>query len=274
MKSDLPVLALSALLVLFSAGPLRAEPASHRWLSAPLKIETPHSYFTDLQDGARIETPYLVRFGLAGIGLAPIPQEVPNTGHHHLLINRDLPLEFKKALPFNEQYIHFGKGQMEGVLDLPPGDYTLRLLMADHAHIPLFVYSNPIRVTVTQRRSGIDPKTLTSPGVELLSPRAAEVLRAPFPVRFHASALAVGHEAVTQGKTGHFQLRLQPRGQPEELIDFRNGLTEAWLAPPPGTYQMQLQLVTNAAPQEVLATSPAISVRVAPAAPPSAPAKP
>ena len=40
------------------------------------------------------------------------------SGHHHLLVNRDLPLDFKAALPFNEQYIHFGKGQMETVLTL------------------------------------------------------------------------------------------------------------------------------------------------------------
>jgi hypothetical protein len=93
-------------------------------------------------------------------------------------------------------------------------------------------------------------------------------------VRFHAAALAVGHADVTEGKTGHFQLRMQARGQPEELIDFRNGLTEAWLAPPPGNYQMTLQLVSNAVPKEVLATAPAISVRVSSSAAAIAPPLP
>ena len=64
----------------------------------------------------------MVRFGLCGAwGLAPISKVVGGkSGHHHLLINRDLPLDFKQALPFNEQYMHFGKGQMETILNLPP----------------------------------------------------------------------------------------------------------------------------------------------------------
>jgi Domain of unknown function (DUF4399) len=51
-----------------------------------------------------------------------------HAGHHHLLVDRDLPLNFDKPLPFNAQYVHFGKGQMETVLDFKPGTYKLRLL--------------------------------------------------------------------------------------------------------------------------------------------------
>ncbi|MDZ7892923.1 MAG: DUF4399 domain-containing protein [Rhodoferax sp.] len=81
------------------------------------------AYFTNLKSGDRIETPYVLKFGLSGgWGLAPISKPTGGkSGNHHLLVNRDLPLDFKAALPFNEQYIHFGKGQMETVLTLAPG---------------------------------------------------------------------------------------------------------------------------------------------------------
>ena len=98
-------------------------------------------------------------FGFSGgLGLASITKVVAGKGgHHHLLVNRELPLDFKQALPFNEQYIHFGKGQMESVLTLEPGTYSLRLLLADNKHFPYFVYSKPVRVTVTKKNKAIDP---------------------------------------------------------------------------------------------------------------------
>ena len=78
---------------------------------APARQGTADAYFLNLEDGAKIETPFRLDFGLAGAWvLAPITSPSASTsGHHHLLANRDLPLDFKKALPFNDQYIHFGK---------------------------------------------------------------------------------------------------------------------------------------------------------------------
>ena len=61
----------------------------------------------------------------------PAGKTAGRAGHHHLLINQPLPLDFKKPLPFTEQYIHFGKGQMETVVDLKPGTCTFNLLLAD-----------------------------------------------------------------------------------------------------------------------------------------------
>ncbi|MFX8778223.1 DUF4399 domain-containing protein, partial [Acinetobacter baumannii] len=86
----------------------------------------------------------LIKFGLTGIGIAAIDKPLAQTGHHHLLIDRPLPSDFRQPLPFNDQYIHFGKGQMETVINLPPGEHTIRLVFADHRHIPNFVYSAPV----------------------------------------------------------------------------------------------------------------------------------
>ncbi len=139
----------------------------HPWQAALPRGEA-EAYFTNLKSGDSIETPFVLKFGLSGgWGLAPIAKPLGGkSGHHHLLVDRDLPLDFKAALPFNEQYIHFGKGQMETVLTLPPGSYTLRMLLADDKHLPHFVYSKPLKVTVT-KKNATDPQTLVTKGITI-----------------------------------------------------------------------------------------------------------
>lgn len=230
----------------------------HPWI-APRTTAQAQAYFVNLRDGDRVEMPMVVQFGLSGgWGLAPIDAPMlGKSGHHHLLVNRDLPLDFKKPLPFNEQYIHFGKGQMETVLNLQPGTYSLRMLLADDKHLPHFVYSKPTQITVTQRRN-VEPKSLQTQGVRLLSPKEGEALRNPVLVRFHAAGYPVAHVGQKLKGTGHFRLRLQPQGagQPVDL-NFSNGQTEAYLQPPPGSYTATLLLVDNLAVDKILAQGPA-----------------
>lgn len=235
--------------------------ADHPWLSSPLRTQQPETYFTNLRDGDSIETPFVLKFGLSRYGLAPIVKPVDGAGHHHLLVNRDLPLDFTQPLPFNDQYIHFGKGQMETVLTFVPGTYTLRLLLADHKHIPYFVYSKPMKITVTKKNEGVDPKTLIQPGVAILEPRSGEPQRPPFRVRLHASGLNVGHVDIQDKGVGHFRLVAERAGAPTERIDLVKGLTEVWLAPPPGSYKLKVELVQNA-DQQVMATSAPIDLEV------------
>jgi len=252
---------LPALLLSLLALPALAA-APHPWLSAPLQAQQPQTYFTNVEDGARIETPFVLKFGLSRFNLAPIVKPVPGTGHHHLLVNRELPLDFTKPLPFNDQYIHFGKGQMETVLNFEPGNYTLRLLLADDRHIPHFIYSKPLRITVTKKNADVDPKTLSKPGVALLAPASHSTLKPPFRIVFHASGMNVGNVAVTEPGVGHFRIVADRGGAPTERIPFENGATEAWLAPPPGDYKLRLELVRNAAPNDVMATSEPIELKV------------
>ena len=92
-------------------------------------------YFINLQNGDMLKSPFLVQFGLSGKGVAPAGVEVPNTGHHHLLINID-ELDFKMPIPSSKQHIHFGMGQTETTLDLPAGKHKLQLILGDKYHIP------------------------------------------------------------------------------------------------------------------------------------------
>jgi len=107
-------------------------------------------YFIWPKDGAVMKSgKFRVLFGLRNCGIAPAGVEMNNTGHHHLIINAELP-SFDDEIPADRNYVHFGKGQTEAVVDLPSGTHTLQLLFADHYHVPHQqpVFSDKITVTV------------------------------------------------------------------------------------------------------------------------------
>ena len=234
----------------------------HPWVvPAPRLVK--EAYFSNLKDGASIETPFLLKFGLTGMGLAPIVKAVAKTGHHHLLVNRELPLDFNQPLPFNDQYMHFGKGQMETVLAFSPGKYTLRLVLADDRHIPNFVYSKPISITVTKKNEGVDPKSLVTKSAAILMPKAGETVATPFRMAFHASGFNVSNAALTEKGSGHFRVRIRTDAGREEVIALTNGFTEVWLNPPAGSYSARVEFIDNAALDQVLVKSEPVNFTVA-----------
>ena len=106
-------------------------------------------YFINLEDGDEVESPFLIQFGLSKMGIAPAGIDRENTGHHHLLINvKDL--DFSKPIPASKNHIHFGGGQTESLVELPPGDYSLQLVLGDMTHTPHTppVVSRQINITV------------------------------------------------------------------------------------------------------------------------------
>jgi len=108
-------------------------------------------YIINLKDGAEVTSPFLVQFGLSGMGVAPAGVEKPNTGHHHLLIDTKLTEEqMKQPIPADDTHKHFGGGQTEAMVTLTPGTHTLQLVLADWTHIPHAppVMSEPITITV------------------------------------------------------------------------------------------------------------------------------
>jgi hypothetical protein len=100
-------------------------------------------------NGATVSSPFTVKFGLKGMGVAPAGINHPNTGHHHLLIDVDKLPDFAAALPATDNIRHFGGGQTEAELTLPPGKHTLQLVFADYLHIP---HDRPVtseKITIT-----------------------------------------------------------------------------------------------------------------------------
>ena len=95
---------------------------------------------------------FWVRMGLSGAGVAPAGIEKANTGHHHLLVDVDLP-PLDQEIPNDKNHLHYGLGQTEAHLELPPGRHTLQLLFADDTHLPHNppLYSKKITIIVPIR---------------------------------------------------------------------------------------------------------------------------
>ena len=114
--------------------------ASLGWASATASERTPAPegatvYFIAPSDGAVVSNPIVVQFGLKGMGVAPAGVEKENTGHHHLIVDAGLP-PLDEPIPSDDTYRHFGGGQTETSIELPPGEHTLQLLVGDHNHVP------------------------------------------------------------------------------------------------------------------------------------------
>jgi len=107
-------------------------------------------FFVEPADGATVPATFTVKFGVKGMTIAPAGTDQPNSGHHHLLIDVAEAPDMKQPLPANEHVVHFGKGQTETQVTLPPGKHTLQLVFANYLHIPHDppVVSKQITVTV------------------------------------------------------------------------------------------------------------------------------
>ncbi|MDR6374408.1 MULTISPECIES: DUF4399 domain-containing protein [Paraburkholderia] len=89
--------------------------------------------FVQPTDGASVSNPVHVVFRVEGMKIAPAGTMTDGTGHHHLLVDGK-PLPKGEVIPANDKSLHFGKGQTETDLTLPPGDHTLTLQFGDGAH--------------------------------------------------------------------------------------------------------------------------------------------
>ena len=107
-------------------------------------------YFISPQAGQTVSSPVTVRFGLRQMGVAPAGVARDATGHHHLVLDAELP-PVALPIPTTDHYRHFGLGQTEVDLELTTGIHTLQLLVGDHNHIP---HDPPVvseRITITVR---------------------------------------------------------------------------------------------------------------------------
>ena len=102
-------------------------------------------YFIEPVDGAIVSSPFKVSFGLRGMQIKPAGEIAEGTGHHHLIIDAG-PVKAGDAVPANDTNIHFGKGQTETELKLPPGKHRLTLQFADGYHVS---YGAPLSASIT-----------------------------------------------------------------------------------------------------------------------------
>ncbi len=142
-----------------------APPAPNARTPSPPGAEV---YFVDLNDGATVQPKFRVHFGLRNMGVAPAGSDRENSGHHHLLIDTELP-SLDQPVPNDFNHLHFGSGETEADLSLPPGEHTLQLLLGDGEHVPHSppVMSERIRIRVAD---GTAPPTPAPPPLATPAP--------------------------------------------------------------------------------------------------------
>jgi hypothetical protein len=206
-------------------------------------------YFSDLKDGAVIPPKVTIYFGLKNMGVAPAGADRENSGHHHLLIDTDLP-PLDQPIPNDFNHLHFGSGQTEAEVSLKHGEHTLQLLFGDKDHIPHTppVLSPRIRVRV------VDP-SVRKPApadarVYFVGLRDGSVLPQRATIRFGLANMGVAPAGIDKPNTGHHHLlidtKLPPLDQPIpndfNHLHFGAGQTEATVTLPLGRHTIQLLL--------------------------------
>ncbi len=92
-------------------------------------------FFIMPADGATVSNPVSVEFGIEGMSVIKAGDNQPNSGHHHLLIDTELP-DLGQPIPKDERHIHFGDGSTTAEITLDSGQHTLQMLLGDYLHIP------------------------------------------------------------------------------------------------------------------------------------------
>ncbi len=254
------------------AEPLPTDPLERQcWLAhtaqrAAVDLREPISvHFSNVKSGYRVRTPFWVEFGVRGMGVIPAGNPNDKAGHHHILIDTPLPRDHTAPIPFSATHRHFGKGQTGTELDLPPGRHTLRLLFADHAHKPYFVFSNEIAIEVTGKRSDPAPRVISGDADsceawyqdQRAAPRASaeravyvknlrddETVSSPFTLSL--GVLGAGQGVAPAGTsikdTGHFRLSINQKGNTVRRQDLTDGRSEAIVDLPLGDYEVAVTL--------------------------------
>lgn len=214
-------------------------------------------YFIDLKNGDTLPSKATIHFGLRGMGVAPAGSDRESSGHHHLMIDTELP-PLDQPIPNDFNHLHFGAGQTEVEVYLPPGEHTLQLLLGDKAHIPHSppVMSDPIRVRVIEAGAVATPgghRPHPSPDharVYFVYPYdGAYVSRTPV-IRFGLTNMGVAPAGVEKANTGHHHLLVDAPLPPLDLpipndfnhLHFGAGQTEARITLPLGIHKLQLLL--------------------------------
>jgi hypothetical protein len=105
-------------------------------------------FFITPADGETVANPISIEFGIAGMDVVKAGNNQPHSGHHHLLIDTELP-DLGLPIPADEHHVHFGDGSVSTQISLPPGEHKLQMLLGDHLHIPHNPPLTSAQITIT-----------------------------------------------------------------------------------------------------------------------------
>tara|TARA_Y100000768_G_C23959113_1_gene674365 strand:+ start:850 stop:1266 length:417 start_codon:yes stop_codon:yes gene_type:complete len=113
------------------------------FLTSPVTADDQHYsdsnvklFFITPKDGEILTSPFIAKFGITGMSIAPAGIDKPMSGHHHLLIDLDKLPDMNNPIPADKNHLHFGQGQTQASINLPSGKHTLQLLLGNYLHIP------------------------------------------------------------------------------------------------------------------------------------------
>ncbi|RIK48374.1 MAG: hypothetical protein DCC57_13435 [Chloroflexi bacterium] len=199
-------------------------------------------------DGATVPRRFDVEMAADGLTIEPAGEIHEGAGHFHILVDTDF-IAAGELIPFDEQHLHFGKGQLTTTLELAPGVHVLRLQAANGAHVALGgePYQDTITITVTGGQTDL-------PGVRFVAPQAGEVVPPRFDVAMAAKGLVIEPAGEIHEGAGHFHILVDADFiAPGELIPFDEqhlhfgkGQLTATLELAPGIHTLRLQAANGA----------------------------
>jgi hypothetical protein len=206
-------------------------------------------YFIDLKDGMTVPPKLKIYFGLRNMGVAPAGSDRENSGHHHLLIDTELP-PLDQPIPNDFNHLHFGAGQTETEITLKPGAHTLQLLMGDKEHIP---HTPPVMSPVIKVRV-VDPSARkpapADARVYFVGLEDGSVIPQKATIHFGLVNMGVAPAGIDRPNTGHHHLLIDAKIPPLDEpipndfshLHFGAGQTEATVTLSPGRHTLQLLL--------------------------------
>ena len=115
-------LVLAAMCLVFSASTVYAMES--------VKITTP-------PNGSKVSSPVKVCMEVHGIEVEPAKKGInPGKGHHHLLVDVDLPNDLSQRIGKDANHVHMGDGSTCKELKLSSGKHVIRALFANGGHVP------------------------------------------------------------------------------------------------------------------------------------------
>ena len=97
-------------------------------------------------NGATVTSPVKVCLVAHGLTVEPAKRGVNDgKGHHHILVDTDLPKDLSQGIGKDAQHIHMGDGSTCKKVKLDAGTHVIRALFAKGNHVP---YNPPITATV------------------------------------------------------------------------------------------------------------------------------
>ena len=105
---------------------------------------------TEPATGATVSSPVKMCMDVHGVEVQSAKKGIHSgKGHHHLLIDVDLPTDFSKRIGKDANHVHMGDGSTCKTLDLRGGKHVIRTLFANGGHVPFSpILTSTVIITV------------------------------------------------------------------------------------------------------------------------------